>query len=150
MTISALLSQQSIFVDCDISSKKKLLEFIADAVSRATDLPKTDLFCKLLDREKLGSTGLGKGFAVPHARMPELDKTATCFVRLNTGVNFEAPDNQLVDMAFAIVIPENVTDEHLQILSALAKIFSQDSVCESIRQASSAEQISDIITAAEQ
>ncbi len=150
MTISALLSPQSIFVDREISSKKKLLEFVADEVAKVTDLPKTDLFCQLLDRERLGSTGLGRGFAVPHARMPELDKTVACFVRLNEGVNFEAPDNQLVDMAFAIVIPEHVTDEHLQILSALASIFSQDAVCEAIRNASSAEQINDIISAAEQ
>lgn len=150
MIISALLSPESIFVDCEISSKKKLLEFVADSVAKVTDLPKTDLFCQLLDRERLGSTGLGRGFAVPHARMAELDKTVACFVRLKEGVNFEAPDNQLVDMAFAVVIPEHVTDEHLQILSALASIFSQESVCEAIRNASSAEQINDIISAAEQ
>ena len=150
MTISALLSSESIFVDCDISSKKKLLEFVADTVANATDLPKAELFSHLLDRERLGSTGLGNGFAVPHARMPELDKTMACFVRLKEGVNFEAPDNVPVDMAFAIVIPDHVTDEHLQILSALAKIFSQESVCQSIRSADTPQAISDIIRAAEE
>lgn len=150
MTISALVSPESIFVDCDISSKKKLLEFIADAVANVTNLPKAELFSHLLDRERLGSTGLGRGFAVPHARMADLDKTTACFVRLREGVNFEAPDNQPVDMAFAIIIPEHVTDEHLQILSALAAIFSQDAVCDSIRNASSAEEVSGIIRAAEE
>lgn len=149
MIISALLPPESIYVDCDISSKKKLLEFVADVVAEVTDLPKADLFCQLLDRERLGSTGLGRGFAVPHARMAGLDETVACFIRLQDGVNFEAPDNQPVDMAFAVVIPDHVTDEHLRILSALAQIFSQETVCDAIRNASTAEEISGIINAAE-
>ena len=69
MTISALLSPQRIFLDPEITSKKKLLEFIATAVSEQTGLTQSTIFTNLLDRERLGSTGLGRGFAVPHARM---------------------------------------------------------------------------------
>ena len=150
MTISALLSPQRIFLDAEISSKKKLLEFIADTVSTQTDLSQAALFNNLLGRERLGSTGLGRGFAVPHARIPELDSTVACFIRLKQAVNFESPDNIPVDLAFAIIIPEEATDEHLQILSGLAGIFSQPDVCDAVRQADSIESIIDIIQSAEQ
>lgn len=149
MTISALLSPQRIFLDVDISSKKKLLEFIADTVAEKTQLSKSAIFNNLLERERLGSTGLGRGFAVPHARLPELESTTACFFRLKQPVNFEAPDNQPVDLAFSIIIPEQATDEHLQILSALAGIFSQAEVCRVIREASSADEVFQIIKSVE-
>ena len=149
MTISALLSPDRIFIDADISSKKRLLEFIANAVATQFNLPQSALFNNLLDRERLGSTGLGKGFAIPHARLVNLDTTIACFIRLDQPVNFEAPDNQPVDLVFAIIIPENATDEHLKILSSLAKIFSQSEICEAIRNAGSGEEVARIIDSAE-
>ena len=150
MTISALLSPDRIFIDADISSKKRLLEFIANAVATQFNLPQSALFNNLLDRERLGSTGLGKGFAIPHARLVNLDTTIACFIRLDQPVNFDAPDNQPVDLVFAIIIPENATDEHLIILSSLAKIFSQSEICEAIRNAGSGEEVARIIDSAEQ
>jgi PTS system nitrogen regulatory IIA component len=150
MTISALLSPDRIFIDTDISSKKRLLEFIANTVATQYDLPQSALYNNLLDRERLGSTGLGKGFAIPHARLVDLDSTIACFIRLNQPVNFEAPDDQPVDLVFTIIIPENATDEHLKILSSLAKIFSRSEVCEAIRNADSGEEVARIIDSAEQ
>ncbi len=150
MTISALLSPQRIFLDTEITSKKKLLELIADIVAEQTNLPKSSIYNNLLGRERLGSTGLGQGFAVPHARLNELDKTLGCFFRLNNAVNFEAPDNQPVDLVFAIIIPEEATEEHLIILSTLASIFSRAEVCDAIRNAGSREEITRIIQSAEQ
>ena len=149
MTISALLSPDRIFIDTDISSKKRLLEFIASAVATQFHLSQPKIYNNLLNRERLGSTGLGKGFAIPHARLINLDTTIACFIRLNQPVNFEAPDNQPVDLVFAIIIPENATDEHLKILSSLAKIFSQKEICNAIRKASSGEEIARIIDSAE-
>ncbi len=149
MTISALLSPDRIIIDADISSKKRLLEFIANTVATQFSLPQSALFNNLLDRERLGSTGLGKGFAIPHARLVNLDTTIACFIRLDQPVNFEAPDNQPVDLVFAIIIPENATDEHLKILSSLAKIFSQSEICEAIRNAGSGEEVARIIDSAE-
>ena len=150
MTISALLSPDRIFIDTDISSKKRLLEFIANTVASKFDLPQPALYNNLLDRERLGSTGLGKGFAIPHARLVDLDKTIACFIRLDHPVNFGAPDDQPVDLVFTIIIPENATDEHLKILSSLAKIFSQSEICEAIRNADSGEEVARIIDSAEQ
>jgi PTS system nitrogen regulatory IIA component len=150
MTISALLSPQNIYLDIEVSSKKKLLELIANIVADRTRLPESLIYNNLLNRERLGSTGLGQGFAVPHARLSNLDQTLCCFFRLKQAVNFESPDNLPVDMVFTIIIPEEATEEHLLILSSLANIFSKTEVCEAVRNASSKEEIAQIIQSAEQ
>jgi len=106
MTISALLSPQNIFIDTDVTSKKKLLELIANIVADRTSLGQSSIYNSLLNRERLGSTGLGQGFAVPHARVADLEQTVGFFLRLINPVNFESPDNKPVDLVFTIVIPE--------------------------------------------
>ena len=150
MTISALLSPQTIFLDTEVSSKKKLLELIANIAADRTQLSESSIYNNLLNRERLGSTALGQGFAVPHARMEDLDQTLGCFFRLTEPVNFEAPDNRPVDLVFTIIIPEQATEEHLIILSSLAGIFSRPEVCEAIRGAAGKEEIAQIIQSAEQ
>ena len=149
MTITALLSPERIFVNATITSKKRLLEFIADRISEQFQVPQPTLFASLLDRERLGSTGLGKGFAVPHARLAGIDEAIGMFIKLEDPVNFEAPDKLPVDLVFVIVIPEQATDQHLQILSALARIFSQADICEAIRDAGSSDDLIKIIDSAE-
>ena len=149
MTISALLSPQTIFLDTETSSKKKLLELIANIVADQTQLPESSIYNNLLNRERLGSTGLGEGFAVPHARVPDLQHTAACFFRLKEAVNFEAPDNKPVDLVFPIIVPEEATEEHLMILSSLASIFSRSEIREAIRNADSTDEIAKIIESAE-
>jgi PTS system nitrogen regulatory IIA component len=150
MTISALLSTQCIFLDTEISSKKKLLELIANVAADRSQLSESTIYANLLNRERLGSTALGQGFAVPHARLADLDRTLACFFRLKEAVNFEAPDELPVDLVFTVIIPEEATDEHLIILSSLAKIFSRQEVCEAIRKAADKEEVAKIIAAAEQ
>ena len=150
MTISALLSPQRIFLDTEISSKKKLLELIANIVADQTQMPESAIYNNLLNRERLGSTGLGHGFAVPHARVENLDKTIGCLFRLKEPVNFESPDNQPVDLVFTIIIPQEATEEHLIILSSLAKLFSQSEVRDAIHNATSKDEIAQIILSAEQ
>ena len=150
MTISALLSPQRIFLDTEITSKKKLLELIATTVAEQTDSAQSCIYNGLLDRERLGSTGLGQGFAVPHARLANLDKTLGCFFRLKEAINFEAPDNLPVDLVFTVIVPEEATEEHLMILSALASIFSKSDVCEAIRNAQSGDEVARIIESADQ
>jgi PTS system nitrogen regulatory IIA component len=150
MAISALLSPQKIFIDTEVSSKKKLLELIANVTADQTRLPESTIYTNLLNRERLGSTGLGQGFAVPHARLPELEETLGCFFRLKQPVNFESPDNLPVDLVFTIIIPQEANEEHLLILSSLARIFSDADICEAIRTAASREEIEKIIQSAEQ
>ncbi len=149
MTISALLSPQRIFLDTEVTSKKKLLELIANIAADQTQLPESTIYNNLLNRERLGSTGLGQGFAVPHARLAELEQTLGCFFRLREPVNFEAPDDQPVDLVFTIIIPEEATEEHLMILSSLARLFSDAGLCAAVREAGSREEIARIIADAE-
>ena len=150
MTISTLLSPERIFINTDISSKKRLLQFIANQVSDQFQLTESQLYTNLLDRERLGSTGLGRGFAVPHARLPNLDQAIGLFIKLDKPINFDAPDNQPVDLVFTIIIPEEAVDLHLQTLSSLARVFTQNSVCEAIRKVESSDEVIDIIDSAEQ
>lgn len=149
MTISALLSPQRIFLDTEASSKKKLLELIANIAADQTQLPESTIYNNLLNRERLGSTGLGQGFAVPHARLADLNQTLACFFRLREPVNFEAPDDQPVDLVFTIIVPEEATEEHLMILSSLARLFSDAELCTAVREADSREEITRIIADAE-
>jgi len=150
MTISALLSPQRIFLDVEVSSKKKLLELIANIVADQGQLTESSIYSSLLNRERLGSTGLGHGFAVPHARVEDLDQTIGCLFRLKEPVNFEAPDNQPVDLVFTVIIPQEATEEHLIILSSLAKLFSQSDVRNAIHNAASKDEIAQIILSAEE
>jgi len=149
MSISSLLAEAQIFTDAEISSKKRLLEFIAEKAANELNLPQADIFNQLLERERLGSTGLGKGFAVPHARLDNLQQTHACFFKLKQAVKYDAVDQIPVDLIFVIFIPETSTEEHLQILASLAKIFSQQAVCEQIRNSHTAAQIMQTIHQAE-
>ncbi len=149
MSITSLLATDQIFTKADISSKKKLLEYVAEKAADELALPQQAIFNKLLERERLGSTGLGQGFAVPHARLDNLTRAHACFVKLDEAVNYDAMDQQPVDLFFVLFIPEASTEEHLQILASLARIFSQPEVSQKIRETQSAEDIIRLIEQAE-
>lgn len=150
MSISSLIATDRIFTQTDdISSKKRLLEFIAEKAAEKLSIPVNTIYNKLLERERLGSTGLGKGIAVPHARLENISAAHACFIRLDQAINYDAIDKQKVDLIFALFIPQESTDEHLQILSSLARIFSQKPVSEKIRISQSNQEIINIITQAE-
>ncbi len=149
MSITSLLSADRIFTQADITSKKRLLEFISQQAAEQLELPQNTIFNKLLERERLGSTGLGQGFAVPHARLGDLEQAHACFVKLDKAINYDAMDQQPVDLIFVLFIPEASTEEHLQILSNLAKIFSQPEISDQIRGCQSADEIIQLIAQAE-
>ncbi len=149
MSISSLLATDRIFMKAEISSKKRLLEFIAEKAAKDLSLPVNSIYNKLLERERLGSTGLGKGIAVPHARLDSINNAHAYFVKLDNPVNYDAIDKQKVDLIFILFIPLESTDEHLQILSSLAQIFSQTENTEKIRMSNSADDIFQNIIQAE-
>lgn len=149
MSISSLLATNRVFIDAEISSKKRLLEFIAEHAAEDLSLPTKTIYNKLLERERLGSTGLGKGIAVPHARLEKIQDPHVCFVKLKQAINYDAIDQQKVDLIFVLFIPQESTDEHLQILASLAKIFSQQPVTEKIRISRTEDDIIQTINQAE-
>ena len=134
MLISDLLSPERIRCDVKSSSKKRLLELISEELARNSDeFTKREIFESLCARERLGSTGLGKGVAIPHGRITGLLQPVCAFIRLEDAIEFDATDGQPVDLAFALLVPEDSTEEHLQVLSQIAELFSDQDFCNGVR-----------------
>lgn len=135
MNITNLLLPERVSYCKDVGSKKRLLEYISELLSGSSPgLNRQDIFDALVNREKLGSTGLGKGVAIPHGRLTTLESPVCAFVKLDTPVDFDATDGQAVDLVFALLVPEDSTEEHLQVLSTIAEIFSDNGINMALRQ----------------
>lgn len=142
MKIVDLLSIERISCDVTASSKKRGLELLSNLLAAdAAPSNASAIFSKLINRERLGSTGLGKGVALPHARIEGSQQAIGALIKLEHGIDFDAFDNQPVDLLFALVVPEHFTEEHLQILARLAEMFSDGRLCARLREADSSEDI---------
>jgi PTS system nitrogen regulatory IIA component len=138
IAISDLLSEGRCITDVPATSKKKLLEQLAEIVSEAVpDGTQDAIFDSLLAREKLGSTGIGEGVAIPHCRLPQCHQAIGVLFRLSEAIDFDAIDKQPVDLVFALLVPQEATDEHLQVLATLAKNFNEASFRDGLRAATS-------------
>ncbi|GAA3973203.1 PTS IIA-like nitrogen regulatory protein PtsN [Allohahella marinimesophila] len=129
------------------SSKKKVLEYIAHLVAgHYSFLNETALLANLNNRERLGSTGIGKGIAIPHCRLENCDRVIGAFITLGTPVEFDAIDNEPVDLLFVLVVPQEATSEHLDLLGQLAQKFNDEAFCEEVRAADNSTQLFELIT----
>ena len=122
--VSKLLPLVNVIVDLDVSSKKRVFEQVGLLFENNHQIARSLVFDSLFAREKLGSTGLGQGVAIPHGRVKGLKEALGALVRLNHAIAFDAPDGQPVSLVFVLLVPEKATDLHLQILSELAQMFS--------------------------
>lgn len=122
--IADLLPAENVVVDLEASSKKRVFEQAGLLFENNQGIGRSDVFDSLFSRERLGSTGLGEGVAIPHGRIKSLKKAAGAFIRLSTPVQFDAPDGRPVHMLFVLLVPEQANEQHLQILSELAQMFS--------------------------
>lgn len=130
-----ILDTPGISLDNPATSKKRVLEEAARLLARTDDAPDTEqIYERLMERERLGSTGFGNGVALPHARMPGVRAASGAFIRLAEPVDFDALDDQPVDLIFGLLVPEEATTEHLNLLQDLARLFSDKQVCEQLRQ----------------
>lgn len=147
MIIAALLiNADNISCHDSASSKKRILQNLGHMLAKNTDAISADnIFQALLERERLGSTGLGKGVAIPHARIPGLTHTIAAMMTIESPVNYEATDNKPVDIAFGLLVPENDGDHHLQHLSRLVTLFRDPETCQKIRNAQNSEQIFELL-----
>lgn len=135
MELSDFISQDHVRCDVQANSKKRVLEQLSELIAEnQNQINSQDVFNSLLTRERLGSTGIGHGIAIPHGRIKHCTAAIGAFIKLDEGVDFDTPDNKPVDMLFALVVPEESTDEHLQILSLLASMFNDESFRETLRQ----------------
>ena len=136
MEIKAILTAKRTLCRIDCSSKKRVLENIASHIAADCQTLDTDeLFSALLSREKLGSTGIGKGIAIPHCRIKNCTEMIGMLVTLRTPMDFNAIDNQPVDVLFTLVVPDDAHTAHLETLSKLAEKFSQEEFNASLRSA---------------
>lgn len=133
--VSTLLRPDQVVADLDVTSKKRLLEEASQLLARGYDAPAADIFDSLLAREKLGSTALGYGIAIPHGRIKGLKEAACAFLRLKAPVDYDAPDGMPVDLVFVLLAPHSAADAHLQLLADLAQMFSSREMRERLRKA---------------
>jgi PTS system nitrogen regulatory IIA component len=122
--LSKLLPVANVILDLDVTSKKRVFEHVGLLFENALGVGRGHVFDALFARERLGSTGLGHGIAIPHGRIKGLREAAAAFVRTKAPIPFEAPDGNPVQLIFVLLVPEKATDLHLQILSELAQMFS--------------------------
>lgn len=141
MDFTRLISIDRILCNPDIRSKKRALEELSKLLAIACDHKSTDIFDKLIERERLGSTGLGHGIALPHGRLGQGEDIIAAFIKLPEAIPFESVDGQPVDLLFALLVPEAKNNEHLQVLAAVARFFQDESNQSLIRQAENAESI---------
>ena len=122
--ISQILPAERVFIDMPVSVQNDLFDRVGDVFARELGLTKKHVVSALSQREKLGSTGLGQGVAIPHGRIKGLKQAEGVFVRTQTPIEFSAPDGAPVSMVFVMLVPEQANESHLRLLSELAQIFS--------------------------
>ena len=146
MYLNSLLDRRAVLGTLSVNSKRQALQLVADMAARLYGQDAAFVHHALLEREKLGSTGVGLGVAVPHAALPGLDGMHGIFVRLETPVPYEAIDDMPVDLIFALLAPENAGSEHLRALAKVSRLLRQKALREQLRLVDSADAIYALLT----
>jgi len=138
MSIISLLSPERTLQHVEGGSKKRILEFVSNIIAESNgSIVAEDLFSGLISRERLGSTGIGEGVAIPHCRLAGITEAIGALIHLSEPIDFDAIDNRPVDLLFFLLVPEEACEEHLNILGKLAESFSQEAIREQLRKADS-------------
>lgn len=147
ITIQSILTPELTQCSLPGSSKKKVLQEVARIVAlHNPDLEENAIFDNLIAREKLGSTGVGQGIAIPHSRLKDCKKVIGCLFKLKEPIGFDAIDNEPVDILFVLIVPQEATSEHLELLSQIAEKFNDGALCAKLREATSDAELFEIIT----
>jgi len=144
--VASLLKPNHVLVDLPVSSKKRLFEQAGLLFENHDGIGRSVVFDSLFARERLGSTGLGQGVAIPHGRIKGLKEALGALLRLEQPVAFDAPDGQAVGLAFVLLVPEKATEKHLQILSELAQMFSDKALRDAMARAPDAASLHQLVT----
>lgn len=145
MQLRDVLSPDRIAVGITATSKKTLLESASELLARSTGADSRAIFDTLCQRERLGSTGLGHGVAIPHGRVEGQSETVGAVLRLKRPISFDAPDSEPVDLFFVLIVPAACTDAHLNLLASIAEQFGDPRRREAIREAESPKAIMDLL-----
>ena len=145
MALADLLQQDAIIPALKANSKKQVLQEMAAKAAKLTGLPERDIFDVILQRERLGSTGVGHGIAIPHGKLPTLNKLFGLFARLERPIDFEAMDGQPVDLVFLLLAPEGAGADHLKALARIARLLRDQDVAKKLRASRDAQAIYSVL-----
>ena len=144
--ISSILPLENVILDADSTSKKRVFERVGILFENTRQIATSQVFDSLFAREKLGSTGLGQGVAIPHGRIKNLRDAVAAFVKTEAAIPFDSPDGQPVNLIFVLLVPERATDLHLQLLGELAQMFSDKTFREQLQASNDAAAIHQLFT----
>lgn len=146
MHFSEIIKPESIMPKLKVSSKKQALQELAECASSITAIQERDIFDVLIERERLGTTGVGNGVAIPHGKLPELKKLHGFFARLENPINFDSIDDRPVDLIFLLLAPEDAGADHLKALAKVSRILRDEKMCEKLRGSRDSETIFAMLT----
>lgn len=149
MDLLNLVDPDCVLPKLKAGSKKQALQELANRAAKATGLDSRQIFDCLLERERLGTTGVGQGIAIPHGKFEELDRIHGIFARLETPVEFESMDDQPVDLVFVLLAPEPSGADHLKALARVSRLLRNQAMCEKLRGAANADAIYALLTESE-
>jgi PTS system nitrogen regulatory IIA component len=133
MPLSDFLKPEGVIATLKAHSKKQALQELAERAAAAAGLPERDIFETLLQRERLGSTGIGHGIAIPHGKLPKVERLFGLFARLERPIDFEALDGEPVDLLFLLIAPEAAGADHLKALARVARVLRDTNVTQKLR-----------------
>lgn len=149
MEIRDLLQPESVVADLKAANKKQLLQELAKCAARVTGVNDRKIFETLLERERLGSTGVGSGIAIPHGKLSDFKRLYGVFARLERPVEFDSIDEQPVDLIFLLLAPEGAGADHLKALARVSRLLRDTSMCEKLRGTDTADGLYMILTQSE-
>ena len=146
MDLSDLVKPDAILPSLKANSKKQALQVLAEKAAEMTGLEEREIFETLIQREKLGSTGVGGGIAIPHGKLPRLESIFGLFARLPKPINFEAVDDQPVDLIFLLLAPEGAGADHLKALARVARLFREPGTASKLRASTDKSALYSVLT----
>lgn len=146
MEISELIGLSAVVPSLNVTSKKQALQEIAKRAAELSKQPQKNVLEALREREQLGTTSVGRGVAIPHGKLPDLDRVYGLFVRLENPISFDGIDGQPVDLLFALLAPATAGADHLRALAQVSRLLRDHKACEKIRSAAGAEELFGILT----
>ena len=146
MEIRDLLTPDSVIANLRVTSKKQALQELARTVAGLTDLDERAVFDVLMERERLGTTGVGNGVAIPHGKLPGLERLYGLFARMERPIDFQAIDEQPVDLIFLLLAPESAGADHLKALARVSRLLRDRATCEKLRGTDNAEALYAILS----
>ena len=146
MDLADLIAPEAVFPALKAKTKKQALQELAQRAAKLTGIDAREILDTLLQRERLGSTGVGRGIAIPHGRVPALHKIVTVFARLDGAIDFEALDDEPVDLIFLLLAPEHAGADHLKALARISRLLREPSSIEKLRASKDRAAIYSVLT----